>query len=193
MDDNGMPLFPFEIDLRQKAEADARKAKLKALGAHLWQVRVRSAEAAAAAKARFKRASFEFKAAAHSSATLAGLSRDFRRLTGAAARTAGAAAKTAKVESAAISGLRVDLRRAGDGVRGDFRRLANELPVELRNAKAATKAAMDKLAIRMEAAGGRTKKALLRSSTVSGLAIDGKRVVRKVKENRHKRKMRPAH
>lgn len=201
-------LQPFEMSVRERAAAAQRRARGVALIARLGQAKARAEESAARLRARMRRARFEIGATARSSATIAGVSRDL-------GRASRGLQNVATSDTGAVASVRRNLGRVQTEIREDFGRLRKELPGEARRVAGAIRhdlglfpkelpgeiSRLDKdlrgnlAALRKEVkvAEKRTKTALMHSSTVSGLAIDSKRVVRKVKEVRQRRKLRTAH
>jgi len=152
MSTNEQPLRPFETQVQEGAVRAKRRARVYALGLRIRRANDRRREAAKVARARLRRASLEIRAAARSSATVAGVSRDIDRLGKAVAQVGPAEAAAAGRVRGALANLR--LRAKGAAKR--FGALA------------------------------------LRSSTVTGLAIDSRRVARRVRAAREGRHLRSA-
>lgn len=171
-------LLPYDADERSaiggyrpgagQRKRDPRTFMARVRG-HLSSARVRLKRVRVAAR----RQSFEAGAALRSSAALAGLSRDARTLK-ADARKAGAKVRTEvrgrlPKDSATAAGLRKDLGRMRLGLQRSGDRF---------------EAGMEAAANRLERGGKRVKHALLRSAFVSGLAIDSRRVAKRVRHPR---------
>jgi hypothetical protein len=144
----------------EKRDPRSRRARMRAALAAA-RVRLRGA------RSRLKRRSFEAGATIRSSAAIAGLSRDARAIGHRAEvmsdKVASGVAAHLPKESAAVDGLRRDL--------GVVRaRLSRRLQAAAR---------------RLDRGGKRAQAQLMRSAFVSGLAIDSRRVVKRVRHRRH--------
>jgi len=149
---DNQPLRPFETQVQEGAVRAKRRARVYALGLRIRRANTRRREAAKLARARLRRAAFEIRATARSSATVAGVTRDIDRI-------GKAVAQVAPMEAAAAGRVRQGLAR---------------------------------LKARARHAGARLRALVLRSSTVTGLAIDSRRVARRVRAAREGRHLRSA-
>ena len=122
-----------------------------------------------------RRRAFEARATLRSSAALAGISRDARTLTKDAHQVGHKVAVGVRErlpsQTATAAGLRKDL----GAIRREFDAFGNQLVLDV------------------EKGAARTKRALLRSHFVSGLAIDSQRMAKRVRQGRHNRGPRSAH
>ncbi len=179
-------LQPFELDVRAKAEAAARRARGAALAQRLKDAKQKTAQAGACARARLLRASLEARAVARSSAALSGISKDLKRIAGRVqAGTLG--------HSAALHGLREDLQRMNRELRASFGRFEEEFPKEVGDLTRTLRADLARLGARLRTAEQRGKANVMRSSTVAGLAIDSKRLARRSRDAREARRRRASH
>jgi len=173
-------LQPFEEQVRDSAASRRRRLRManvwaalkrpfrrasrRSLYERMTALRAGARAAADEVRTTAKRTTFEVSAVAHSSATLAGVSKD-------AERAAAAVKAVLPKHSAALQGLRQDIARVANRTRAGFQRAAHSA----------------------RSAAGRAKASALRSSTVTGLAIDSQRVVKRVKQSRANRRGRFAH
>ena len=181
--DPNAALQPFELDVREKAKTAARRARGAALAQRLRGAKARTAQAAASARARLLRASLEARAVARSSAALSGISKDLKRIRGRLeAGTAG--------HSAALQGLRADLQRIDREVRAILGQFGDVFPKEVGALMRPLGEDLARLGSRLRRAEEQGKAKMMRSSTLAGLAIDSKRVARRLREGRESRRRR---